>query len=371
MRARAAAIAIVVGLYGAACSAPAKRVPSPNSPSVTTAVSPTAERSADVYKNIGSDHLKTALRSLEPRIYVPNTKSDSVDVIDPKSMKVVGRFNVGKQPQHITPSWDMTKLYVDNDQSGSLTEIDSLTGAVTRTINVDDPYNLYFTPDGASALVVAERLKRIDFRSPVSWDVTGSVTIPNAGPNHLDFSQDGGFFIVSCEFSGFLVKVDVSQRKVVAEVRVGGKPADVRLSPDGTVFYVANETLGGVSVIDPGSMQQVDFIRTAAGAHGFVVSRDGKRLYVTNRLGGSVSVIDFATRKQVAKWQIGGSPDMGGVSIDGKVLWLSGRYDDKVYAIDTNSGALLASIRVGKGPHGLSLFPQPGAYSLGHTGNYR
>ena len=84
-------------------------------------------------------------------------------------------------------------------------------------------------------------------------------------------------------------------------------------------------------------------------------------------------MISFETRKQVAKWRIpgGGSPDMGGVSADGKVLWLSGRYDAVVYAISTRDGRLLAKIPVGRGPHGLCVWPQPGRYSLGHTGILR
>jgi len=62
---------------------------------------------------------------------------------------------------------------------------------------------------------------------------------------------------------------------------------------------------------------------------------------------------------------------MGGVSADGKVLWLSGRYNNQVYAIDTSNGHLIARINVGLGPHGLSVWPQPGRYSLGHTGILR
>jgi DNA-binding beta-propeller fold protein YncE len=62
---------------------------------------------------------------------------------------------------------------------------------------------------------------------------------------------------------------------------------------------------------------------------------------------------------------------MGGVSADGKVLWLSGRYNAEVYAFDTEDGHLIKKIKVGKGPHGLCVYPQPGRYSLGHTGVYR
>ena len=84
-------------------------------------------------------------------------------------------------------------------------------------------------------------------------------------------------------------------------------------------------------------------------------------------------MLDFATRRVVAKWRIpgGGSPDMGGVSPDGSVLWVSGRYNAVVYAIRLRDGRLLARIPVGSGPHGLAVFPQPGRYSLGHTGVFR
>ena len=112
------------------------------------------------------------------------------------------------------------------------------------------------------------------------------------------------------------------------------------------------------------------------------MSRDAKSLYVANRgshsvVGaphgpGSISVIDFAARKVVATWPIpgGGSPDMGNVSNDGKTLWLSGRFDNVVYAVDTRSGQV-HKIAVGIEPHGLTVWPQPGRYSLGHTGNMR
>ena len=82
-------------------------------------------------------------------------------------------------------------------------------------------------------------------------------------------------------------------------------------------------------------------------------------------------MIDFATRKVEATWPIpgGGSPDMGNVSADGKQLWLSGRYDDVVYVFDTTTGAV-KTIPVGKEPHGLTVWPQPGRYSLGHTGQH-
>jgi YVTN family beta-propeller protein len=101
------------------------------------------------------------------------------------------------------------------------------------------------------------------------------------------------------------------------------------------------------------------------------VSRDATELYVSNRLGGTISVIDFATNHVVATWQVGGSPDMLQVSSDGRFLWASNRYDASLSVISTRTGRVLHTIAVGSEPHGITLFPQPGRFSLGHNGVYR
>jgi YVTN family beta-propeller protein len=138
----------------------------------------------------------------------------------------------------------------------------------------------------------------------------------------------------------------------------------------------------GVFVVDGDAFKEIGFVSTGKGTHGLYPSRDGTKLYVANRGSnkihgpakgkGSVSVIDFASGKVEANWPIpgGGSPDMGNVSADGKQLWLSGRYDNVVYVFDTANGNVI-KIPVGKEPHGLTVWPQPGRYSLGHTGNMR
>ena len=366
---------------------------------------------ANLYSEAAAGHLSPAVADALPRIYVPNLQSNDVYVIDPAALKVVGRFPVGPQPQHIVPSWDLKTLWVNNNgrhgTEGSLTPIDPKTGKPGPAIPVEDPYNLYFTADGRAAIVVAERLQRLDFRDPQEMALQQSLPTPQcSGVNHADFSIDGKYAIFTCEFrGGGLIKVDMVNRKIVGHLklsRVGfaengpvsnpgpadaafcgyEMPQDIRISPDGKVFYVADMMADGVFVVDGDAFKQIGFIPTGIGTHGLYPSRDGTRLYVTNRGSnsprgrwrgpGSVSVIDFATRAVVANWPIpgGGSPDMGNLSADGKVLWLSGRYDSVVYAIDTDSGAV-TMIPVGVEPHGLTVWPQPGRYSLGHTGNMR
>jgi DNA-binding beta-propeller fold protein YncE len=346
-----------------------------------------------------------------------------VSVIDPATLKVTHTFKVGLYPQHVVPSWDLKTLYVannaENSRKGSLTVIDPLTAKPGLTIPVDDPYNMYWTPDGKHAIVVAEAFKRLDFRDARTMALDYSIATPDCdGINHADFSIDGRMAFFTCEFNGSITKVDLLNRKVLGTIRlsryfnrpealalvqvslkqpkyvpdpseIGGRvcvtpgmPQDVRASPDGKTYYVADMMADGVHVIDGDSFRQTGFVPTGVGTHGLYPSRDGKLLYVANRGSnfvhgkprgkGSVAVIDFATGTVIKTWPIpgGGSPDMGNVSADGKHLWLSGRYDDVVYRIDTDNGAV-DFIKVGKQPHGLTVWPQPGRYSLGHTGNLR
>jgi YVTN family beta-propeller protein len=378
----ALALGLILGASAARSNIPAQIDVVPGMPPV---VEP-----ANLYSEAATGHLSPVVAKALPRIYVPNRISDDVYVIDPATLKVIGRFKVGINPQHVVPSWDLKTLWVTNNghpgrMDGSLTPIDPLTGKPGLSIRVEDPYNMYFSPDGRSAIVVVENRERLDFRDPHSMTLQWTLWAPQCpGINHGDFSIDGRYAIFSCEFKGGLVKIDLKGRKVLGFLKLsrGGMPQDVRISPDGKLFYVADMHADGVFLIDGDAFKEVGFVATGLGAHGLYPSRDGTKLYVADRGThemdgrprgrGNVAVIDFATNKVVAVWPIpgGGSPDMGNVSADGKMLWLSGRFDNVVYAIDTTSGHVI-EIPVGKEPHGLTVWPQPGRYSLGHTGNMR
>lgn len=325
----------------------------------------------NVYQATKAGTLNPAVAGIPERVYVPNSASGTLDVIDPSTFRVIAHYWVGAIPHHVAPAWDLSRLYVDAEGSGMLSVIDPRSGALAGRVVVPDPYNLYFTPDGTKAIVVAEVLRRLDFRDPHTFQLIRSVPIPWRGVDHLDFSADGSYLMASTEFAGVVVKVDTVAMQIEGFVQVGGLPVDVRLSPDGTVFYVANQGRGGVSVVDPVAMKELTFIKTGRGAHGLMVSRDTKSLYVTNRLAGTISVIDFDSRSVVATWRIGGSPDMVQLSPDGSQLWTTGRYNGVVYVVDTASGRLLHTIRVGGQPHGLTYFPNVGRFSLGHNGVYR
>ncbi|HEX5687347.1 MAG TPA: YncE family protein [Ideonella sp.] len=401
----------------AAGTPPAAAAPVPGI--VTVPGMPPVVDPRNLYSETGAGKVSPALADHLERIYVPNLRSNDVYVVDPQTMKVIDRFKVGRSPQHIVPSWDLRTLWVTNNAEGrtdgSLTPIDPKTGKPGAEVLVDDPYNMYATPDGQSAIVVAEARKRLDFRDPQTMALQYSIDVPGCpGVNHADFSIDGRFAYFTCEFNGSLAKIDLVDRQVLGYLKLQmpatrfketrkprtepgkvwepgeteictvtkGMPQDIRSSPDGSKFYIADMHADGVHVVDGASFKQIGFIPTSIGAHGLYPSRDGKRLFVANRGShkihgprkgdGGVVVIDFATDKVVARWPVpgGGSPDMGNVSVDGKWLWLAARYDDVIYRFDTATGDV-TQVKVGAEPHGLTVWPQPGRYSLGHTGNLR
>jgi YVTN family beta-propeller protein len=370
-----------------------------SSTSTTAAASPTGMPPvidpSNVYSEQTAGKLDPRVAGDRPLVYVPNGLSNTVTLIDPVTKKVIGSFPAEREPQHIVPSYDLRTLWELNNQGYSLIPINPVDGTPGSPIKVDDPYNLYFTPDGSEAIVVAEAFKRLDFRDPHTMELRSSLPIPECdGINHSDYNADGRYVIFTCEFNGKLVKIDMATRTVVgfldlvppAGVTVDGptQPQDIRVKADGKTFYAADMKSGGVYVVDGDSFTQTGFIPTGPGAHGLNPSRDGHLMYVANRGAsslsstpphgpGGVSVIDMATDKVTASWAVpgGGSPDMGNITADGKELWLSGRYDSEVYVFDLVNGGFMTRIAVDNGPHGLAVWPQPGRFSLGHTGNMR
>jgi YVTN family beta-propeller protein len=212
----------------------------------------------DVYAATRPGRLAEVARRFPARVYVPDSGSNTVDVIDARTFKRIRRFAVGRRPQHVTPSWDLRTLWVGNNRGNSLTAIDPASGRRGRTVRVDDPYNLYFTPDGRRAIVVAEALRRLDFRDPRTMRLRHGLRVPCRGVDHLDFSADGRRLLASCEFSGHLLHVDVARERVVGMLRLRPAPSHRMSSSPPTAASTTSPTWrctasGSSTRGDPGS----------------------------------------------------------------------------------------------------------------------
>lgn len=153
--------------------------------------------------------LRDDLAALPRRVYVPEELSGDIVVIDAATRAIIDRFPIGRTPHHVTPAYDMSRLYVNVMSSGYLAELDIMTGRPVRRIPVAAPYNLYFSPAGDLAIVAAESANRLDFIDLITWHLIQRLQIPVSGVNHLDFSADGRSLLVSAEFNGRVVKVNL------------------------------------------------------------------------------------------------------------------------------------------------------------------
>ena len=344
----------------------------------------------DIYSANRPGNLSPVVKDMPERVYVPNHSSNTVSVIDPKTFKVIKTWKTPKGAQHVVPSWDLKTLWVNDNEGNFLTPIDPAKVTIGKSIPVHDPYNLYFTPNGKYAVVMQERMKQIAFADPHTFKIKKTLKTKCAGVNHADWTADGNIFIASCEFSGTIIEVNTAEMKIINEQfipdtyakhsasthdglpNLGPQPQDVKLSPDGKYFYIADMMSDGIWKM-PAPWGKLTYIKTGFGAHGLYVTRDAKRLIITNRDDSSISILQFSNNLVIANWKISGnaSPDMGGVSADGKTFWVSGRYDNAIYQISLEDGHLIKKIETDKGPHGLAVWPQPGRYSLGHTGIMR
>src|SRR2546422_6521223 len=191
-----------------ASASPSEQTSGP-APTIAGSVPPRLDP-LNVYAAATAGALSPAVRADPALVYVPNSDSNSVDVISQRTFKVVGHFAVGALPQHVTPSWDLRTLYVTNDQGNSLTPIDPRTARPGKPIPVLDPYNMYFTPDGRWAIVVAEAHRELDFRDARTMALHHALATPEcAGVDHMDYTADGRYALVSCEFPGRSIVIDL------------------------------------------------------------------------------------------------------------------------------------------------------------------
>ena len=212
----------------------------------------------NVYAGAGAGMFSPAVAGHLSRVYSPNLITGKVDVIDPETFKVIESLTAIPSPEHIVPSWDLQTLWVSGDISyrgghADVMPIDPKTGKLGKAIDVPDSYNLYFTPDGKSAIMVAEAMRRLEFRDPHTMDLQGYIDTPQcAGINHADFSPDGSYAIFTCEYNDALAKIDLVHHKLVETLPLtpGHMPQDIRVAPDGKAFFVADLIGDGLVVID-------------------------------------------------------------------------------------------------------------------------
>jgi YVTN family beta-propeller protein len=297
-------------------------------------------------------------------LYVTNTKSNSVSVIDTTTLEVVSTIALGAgKPNRIVFHPDGKLAWVVFDKSHDLGVIDAEARKLVRRLKIGgNPYNLAFTPDGRYLYV-------LDWSSDTSNDevimydlraekIEGRVEV-STWPAHGVFSRDGRLFYVSGESAGDVTVIDTAKREIVGRIVHGGGDAmGLALRADGKLLYAAAGENKAVLKIDTATSKVIGTIPVGGIVHESTLTLDGKFLYVTLRKANKVVVVRTEDDKIVATIPQRAYPDLVTMEPTGRYALVTNRYADAVSVIDLKTHAQVRLIAVGKAPHGMAIRPK-------------
>ncbi|MBK8765076.1 MAG: beta-propeller fold lactonase family protein [Burkholderiaceae bacterium] len=288
---------------------------------------------------------------------VLNSRDATVSLVDQKTLTEVGRVDVGKEPHHLYLKPDGKSLIVANAISNDLHFLDPVSGQVQRRVrNIDDPYQIAFSPDNKWFVSVGLRLDRVDLYRYDGADLTLARRVPvGKAPSHVWFSADSRFAFVTLQDSDEIGAIDLSTQTLAWKMKVGRQPAGIVVTPDDRHLMVGIMGEDYVEVIDWRARKSVARIRTGKGAHNFRGAGDRRHLYVSNRVDNTVSKIDMGTLQVVQTIAVPGGPDCMEITADGRQMWVTSRFARQVTVVDLVAGKVVRAIPVGRSPHGVYL----------------
>ncbi|MDY0130049.1 MAG: PKD domain-containing protein [Methanosarcina vacuolata] len=250
------------------------------------------------------------------KVYVTNSKSNTISVIDTATNKVTATVKVGNGPCGVAVNPAGTKVYVTNSKSNTISVIDTATNKITATAKVGiGPYGVAVNPNGKKVYVTNlgsydDPSNTVSVISTATNKVTATVKVGN-GPCEVAVSPNGKKVYVANSYKNTVSVIDTATDKVTATVKVGNNPCGVAVSPNGKKVYVPCSTtpnefgeIGLVSVIDTATNKVTVNIEDGVSTGGAAVTPDGKKVYVINfghtGVGYGLSVIDTATNKRTA-----------------------------------------------------------------------
>ena len=305
-----------------------------------------------------------ALPATAATLFITNTKSDSISVIDTTTFEVTATIPLGRgKPNRVVFHPDGKTAWVVYDKSHDLGVVDADSKKLVKRVKIGgNPYNLNFTPDGRHLLV-------LDWSSDVSNDeiifydlqadkIDGRVEV-STWPAHSVFSRDGSKLYVSGETAGDVTVLDVAKREIVARhVHGGGDAMGLAMTADGRTLYAAAGENKAILKIDTATSKPVASIALPGVVHEATLTLDGRFLYTTLRKANKIVVVDTATDKIAVTIPQKGYPDLVTMEPTGRYALVTNRYADLVAVIDLATHAQIRTISVGKAPHGMALRPR-------------
>jgi YVTN family beta-propeller protein len=260
-----------------------------------------------------------------PALLVLDKDDSKLAIVDPASLKVVGRVPAGDDPHEVVVSDDGTLAFVSN--YGAF-------GKPLHTISVID-------------LVHQQALPAIDLGALVA-------------PHGMDAANGKIYF--TAEMSKVIGRIDPASRQVEWVLGLGqNRTHMVKVSGNGDAIYTSNVMSDSISVIEKDANAQgwrETVVPVGKGPEGFDVSPDGKELWAANSHDGTVSVVDLASKKvaQVLKVPTQFANRLK-FTPDGRMVLISDLGTGDLVFLDAKARKEIKRISVGKGCAGIQMVP--------------
>ncbi len=287
---------------------------------------------------------------------VLNSGEASVSLIDMDKRAVYKTFPIGKEPHHLMITPDQKSVLVANAAGDDVVFLDPKTGDIqSRLPNIVDPYHIGYSPNKKWFVAAGNRLDRVDIYAAKNQELK-LVKIVKAAktPSHIAFTNDSKLTFVTLQDSNELIAIDLATQEIVWRMPIGKMPAGVWMTPGDKHLLIGLTGSDLVQVVDWKQQKVIKEIKTGKGAHNFRPLGDKRHIFLTNRVDSTISIIDMEKLEKVADIKgLPSGPDCMDITADGKELWVTFRFAKKVGIIDIASRKLVATIPVGKSPHGI------------------
>jgi YVTN family beta-propeller protein len=293
-------------------------------------------------------------------VIVLNSDEASYSILSRSTRTEIARLPIGREPHHLIVTPDGKEVLIGSTVTNELTGLDIKTGERKRVVrDIIDPYHLGFSPNGKWLVTAAYRLDHVDIFHADGFRLAGRIFIDGL-PSHMAFDADSKTVFVTLQQSGRLAAFDLATQTLKWNVQVGNAPAGVIMLPDDKRLLVALTGEDGIVIVDPKDGAMKGNLQTGKGAHNFWPKGDGRHYFLSNRVEGTVSLIDTKDDlRVVGSVRVPGGPDCMDITPDGKELWVTQRFLRRVAVIDVEQMRVVASIPVGKSPHGVFMLHSP------------
>ncbi len=248
----------------------------------------------------------------ESKLPPPDRRYDGIGVVELKSQQLAGTLQSGADPETFALSRDGKSLYVSNEDTGQLSEIDLAKGAVARTVAVgSEPEGVAVSADDRIVYVTCETSNSVYVVEAKGMKVLAQIPTQKRPRAILLLPRSHRGYVTN-EFGGSLTVFSTDDYKVLRTISLGD-PSVVRpmgiVSPDGRYLYVTTGRYGAVLEVDAedGRVTRT-FPKVGQRPWGIALSHDGLKAYTANGPSGDISVVDLKTGHVDAQIAVGGSP---------------------------------------------------------------